>query len=289
MIGAVSAAQGVRTNAALPTTGTGKVLALLPPPDLSGLAETQDALTVLYAFRLEQGSVESRRVEVAMARQKQQSGAQLRRELAAMEAARQAEREANGLWAKLGSVAGTIAKISAVVAGAAAVVASGGTGTALVVGIAAVALSAGGTVVRETKLLGKDSDSIGLGMEVAGVAIGLGGSVAAAVGVASAATSSTTGLIGTVGKTAQMAKAAATGTSAAAGIRIAHFDADAEHARADVADAQFQMAARRRDTDFLVRTLTEAKEAEREALDTTIKAIEACNQAADVAIAGVRG
>jgi hypothetical protein len=49
------------------------------------------------------------------------------------------------------------------------------------------------------------------------------------------------------------------------------------------------MATHQRDTDFLLRTLAEAKEAEREALEVTIKAIEGCNQAADVAIAGVRG
>jgi hypothetical protein len=223
-----------------------------------------------------------------MTARKQQSAVELRRELAAMEAARQAEREASGFWGKLKSAAGTIAKISAVVAGAAAVVASGG-GAAFVVAVAAVALSAGGTVVRETKMLGKDSDKVGLGMEIAGAVLGLGGSAAGALQATSAATSSGSSVIATVGTMAKATNAAATGTSAAAGIRIADLHAAAEHARADVEDASFRMATHQRDTDFLLRTLAEAKEAEREALEVTIKAIEGCNQAADVAIAGVRG
>lgn len=289
MIGGVSSARGVQANAALPIHGGGRVVALLPPPDLSGLANTQDALTMLYAFRVEQGQAETQSVEVVMTRQKEQSAVQLRRELSAMEAARRAEREASGFWSKLKSAAGTIAKISAVVAGTAVVVASGGTAAALVVGIAAIALSASGTVVRETKMLGKDSDKVGLGMEIAGAAMGLGGSLAATAGAASVATSPGTSVIRTVATTAQVTDAAATVTGATAGIRLAHLHADAAHARTDAEDARFRMAAHQRDTDFLLRTLGEAKEAEREALDTTIKAIEGCNQAADIAIAGVRG
>lgn len=290
MIGGVASAQAAQTTSAHSIRAAGEgVVALLPAPDLTGLANTQDALTVLYALRIEQGHAETQSVEVAVTRQKEQSAVQLRRELAAMEAARQAEREASGFWGKLKSVAGTIAKVAAVVAGAAAIVASGGTAAALVVGIAAVALSAGGTVVRETKMLGKDSDKIALGMEVAGAAMGMGGAAAAALGAAPAATSTASSAVATVGTTAQATSAAATGVGAAAGIRVAHLHADADHARAQAEDARFRMAANQRETDFLLRTLAEAKEAEQAALDTTIKAIEGCNQAADVAIAGVKG
>lgn len=263
---------------------------LLPAPDMSGLASTQEALTILYALRAHQGVTETRTVETEMARRKEQSRVELARELAALEAASRAEREASGFWGKLKSLAGTVAKIAGVVAGAAAIVASGGAAMPLAVGIAAVALSAGGTVVRETKAFGEASDKVALGMEIAGATVGLGGAVATALGLgAAAAATGTAAAANAVGTTAQAAGALATGTSAGVGIRIAQLRSEEEHARADAEDARGQMAARQREVQMLVQALAGAKEAERDALDTTIKAIESCNQAADVAIAGVRG
>lgn len=286
MIAAVRSPQTVRAAASAMVP---KTAAVLPSPDLSGLAHVQDALTVLYALRVEQGNAETTAVETAMTQQKERSRTQLSRELAAMDQARQAERDANGFWAKLKSVAGTIAKVAAVVGGAAAIVATGGAAVPLAVGIAAVALSAGGTVVRDAKLFGKDSDKVAFGMEIAGAAIGLGGSVAAAVGIGAAASSSASSLASNVGTAAQLTGATATGAGATAGIRIAVFRSDGEHARANAEDARGLMAARQREIEMLARTLADAKQAEREALDTTIKAIESSYQATNVAIAGVRG
>lgn len=277
------------TAGASPSKSVGPAASsLLPAPDPVGLAGTQDALVVLYAMQNEQGAIEQRGASIAVEQNKQVIKVNLDRYMKALEAQRDAEREAHGFWSQLKSSAGTIAKIAGVVAGAAAVVASGGAGLPLVVGIAAVALSAGGTAVRELKLAGADSDKVSLGMEIAGAGIGLGGGIACALRAGAIAATATTTAARTTASAAQGVNAAATATSASAGVVVAGYQRDAEHARADAEDASGRMAIRQREIEWLIRVMSDAQQARSDSLETTRKAIEGCDKAADAAISGVR-
>lgn len=274
----------------------GQMMSLLRPPsvDFAGLGGVQDALSLLYADRVKQGALDIRSVDTQARQQQRATEAQQKKLTQAIAEQRSAERASKGFWADLKKVASTVAKIATVVASAAAVVMSGGAAAGLAVGVAGLVLSGGGMAVRELKLLGKDSESVGLGMELAGAAIGIGACVAGAIQVGAATKAATLSPSATA--TWQSAKTAAritaavgTATSATAGVVVADYARDADLAAADAAEARGVMETQQRQLRLVVETLQAAQEAQRDALSGTIDAINACNNATAVAIAGVRG
>lgn len=262
-----------------------------PAPDFAGVGSLQDALLTAYADRVAQGLNNARTVQAGVVNHRKDSAIQQKKMEEARSAQRAAERESRGFWSKLKKVASTVAKIAAVVAGAAACVASAGTGAPFVIAVAAMALSTGGTAVRELKLLGKDSDKIGAGMELTGAALSVGSAGASALSTsATAASASSNAVTATrVSSAATAVSATATVTSAGAGIGVAYHEREARMSEADFAKAQAAMDQHRVETRMLIAAYEAAEEAERDALAGTIKAIEATNQAATVAINGVRG
>jgi hypothetical protein len=148
-----------------------------------------------------------------------------------------AERESHGFWAKLKKFAGTVAKITAVVAAVAGSVFTGGASLVAVAAIVAVGLSAGATVVRETHMFGKLSDKIGLGMEIAGAVIGVAAGGAGALQTAQVANQATT-VAKVTASSAEVVGATATATGAVAGGVVAGYQHDADIAAANGEDAR---------------------------------------------------
>jgi hypothetical protein len=279
-----------RTSHVDAALSAGPAVLLRPPaPDFGGLAGLQDALSVLYADRLEQGKRDVRAVDVQARQQQRATDVEQKKLTTAIAEQRKAERESKGFWADVKKVASTVAKIATVVASAAAIIMSGGAGAPLVLGVAALALSAGGMAVRELKLLGKDSESVGMGMELAGAAAGAAGAAAGAINAGATASAKATTAAQTIKTGAQVTGAAATGLSATAKVVVAGYVRDSELAAADIEEARGLIAQHQRETRFLIDSLEAAKEAERDALAGTMSAIEACNNATAVAISGVRG
>ncbi len=155
-------------------------------------------------------------------------------------------------------------------------------------------------VVRETQMFGALSDKIGLGMDIASAVVGIAG---CGVGLLSAAQAAESG--GTLAATqaaqqtaawgkataasAQLTGAAATGAEAAAGVVVADHQHDADLAAANAADARGKMEMLARDKQMIMEWLERVSELEAESTDITVRTIEGCSQASDIAIAGVRG
>ncbi|MBX3223781.1 MAG: hypothetical protein KF795_24930, partial [Labilithrix sp.] len=263
--------------------------ALLPVPDPAGLGDVEAGLLSLYALQSKQSAMAARDAELQVRTNQRANKAQLDAFKQAMQRQQNAERKARGFWAKFKKVAGTVAKIASVVASVAAVACSGGAALPLAVGIAGVALSGGGMAVRELKLLGKDSDKVGMWMEIGGAGIGLGSAAAAALGLTAAAASGGSSAMRTVGTGATLTNAGATGMAAGARIAIADHQHDADNAAVDGEASRLAMERLNREAKLIIESSESAAEASKEALVSTQKALESCNRAADVALAGVRG
>lgn len=219
---------------------------------------------------------------------KEASAKNLKKELDALAEQRKAEKEAQGFWSKLKKFAGSVAKVAAVVAGVAGAAFSGGSTLVAAAAIVAVGLSAGATVVRETRMFGDLSDKIGLGMEIGAAVIGVAGCGVGAFQAQKVAEQTATWAKVTTAA-AQVTGGAATATSAAAGVVIAGHQHDADEAAADAADARGWMEMQVTEKQMIIEWLERVSELESEATDTTVRTLEGCSQAADVAIAGVRG
>jgi len=135
------------------------------------------------------------------------------------------------------------AKAVAAIAAAAATVCTAGAAGPLVVG-AAVALSAAGWAVQETRWLGSASAWVGGGLALAGAAVSCGGTLvasttaaAASVAQAAAATASSTSLVQTAGAAATTASAGATIVSGAAHIEVTVYQSDDLQAQAEAQGA----------------------------------------------------
>lgn len=262
---------------------------LLPAPSFVGFGDIEEGLGILYALQNDRMDALARDANVAVRSNRESSEAQLKAVKEARLRQEKAEASTRGFWGGLKKLAGTIGKIASVVAGVATIACSGGAALPLIAGIAAVALSAGGTAVRELKLFGEDSDKIASFMEMGAAVVSVGTFGAAALGVSAAAANGGSAAMEAVRFGAAVTDAAATATSAAAGIVIADFQRDADHALADAEEARFAMDRFQRAAKLVIETYEEALEATKEALAATQSAMEACNQAAEIAIAGVRG
>jgi hypothetical protein len=220
---------------------------------------------------------------------KEATAKNLKKELDAIAEQRKAEKESHGFWNKLKKFAGTIAKVSAVVAGVAGSVFSGGSSLLLVAAVVAVSLSAGAMVVRETRMFGDLSDKIGLGMDIASAVIGIAGCGVGLLKVGEQAAQQTAIWAKVTTASAQLTGGAATATGAAAGVVVADYQHDADLAAADAADARGQMEIQIRERQMIIEWLERVSDLEAESTDITVRTLEGCSQAADIAIAGVRG
>lgn len=210
------------------------VAPLLPEPGAGGLDGTQDALSMMYSLVAHQGEVTMAIGDSAVAIARREQNTQLEQEKQAELAEQQAEANQGGFWHDLLSVAEDVAKVAGIVVGVAAVAAAtaftGGTAGIAAVAIAATLISSG-AVVSATHCLGKYSDYIGMGMEVAGSIVTMG---AAAGTVASSALAQVAHTVSTV---ATVTQGAATVVAGASSIEVGHFQSESEDDSADVQQA----------------------------------------------------
>jgi hypothetical protein len=278
-VGCATAATNARVGARAP----------LPAPGIAGPADYQDALMLLMRDDVQQASARKIIGQAQLRAAKEATAKNLKKELDAIAEQRKAEKESHGFWNKLKKFAGTIAKVSAVVAGVAGSVFSGGSSLLLVAAVVAVSLSAGAMVVRETRMFGDLSDKIGLGMDIASAVIGIAGCGVGLLKVGEQAAQQTATWAKVTTASAQLTGGAATATGAAAGVVVADYQHDADLAAADAADARGQMEIQIRERQMIIEWLERVSDLEAESTDITVRTLEGCSQAADIAIAGVRG
>jgi hypothetical protein len=282
---------------------------LLPEPSTSSGAGMEDGLLQVYALLDQQSKVQSRTAKIGVETKRQQEHADVQKDLEAIKKQQEAEKEEHGFWSDLKHIAGTVGKIASVVAGAAAIVCSGGAAAPLILGIAAVALSAGGAIVKETHCFGKASDAIGLGMEIGGAVCGGAGGIASASGAAasagsaatetadtaSAATSaaatastSTQATFAVVKGSATAVAGAATATEGVADIKLAGFESDRLQGAADQEDVQVKLKALRKQEQMELDWMKIIQETKNDAQGSVMDAINSIHQARLVAATGVR-
>jgi hypothetical protein len=175
-------------------------------------------------------------------------------------------------WRDLERAATWVAKIAAAVAAVALTTVTFG-GAAPAVVLAALALSAGGFAVAETRCFGeKASPWVALGLDLAGAAVGSGGALA------TSGSRSFLRAVGTAGAVSQMAAGAAQVTQGAAHVRVTGFTADAERAQASMTEARQGIERQQRFVAWLLEGLEEAvrsNERARETLSTALHAQQA--------------
>jgi hypothetical protein len=198
-------------------------------------------------------------------------------ELAAIQRQEDAARN-GGFWQDVENTAMTVAKVALVVGAVAGTVASAGTASPLLV-CAALALSAGGMVVSETKAFGDASAGVAAGMEItAGVlTLGVGLASAAAPAASTAAVpaaSSGSNVLGTVSTTANAVGSGAEVAGGAAHVVVGEYAAEAQYAAADVEQAIHQMDR----MDRLVRTVIDNAKGDDKSREHTLASIQGAIQ-----------
>lgn len=184
-------------------------------------------------------------------------------------------------WHDLEKGALAVAKVAAVVGSAALTVSTVGAGGIAVAG-AALALSAGGDVVSETKVFGdKASAWVGLGMNVAGV---VGGGIGA---LAPAATNAALKGLVTAGEIANGVAGASTVVGGGAHIQNAGFEANAEGAGADAKQALSHDQEDQQQVGWVTDDLKTSSRSNQDALQTIQSAIQTRDQAATIAAASI--
>ena len=277
-------ASGAGYGASMPSVG-GR--APLPSPGLAGPADYQDATLLLMRADVMQSSVDKLFGRSEIERNGRAVKEYRKKEAEAVAKQEKAERESHGFWAKLKKFAGTVAKVAAVVVAVAGSVFTGGSSLIAAAAIVAASLSAGAMVVKETHMFGKLSDKIGLGMEIASAVIGVAACGAGALQAGETATQVPTWAKLTVAS-AQVTGATATATGAAAGVVVAGYQHDADLAAADGEDARGRTQIKESERQTVIDWLTHVSQLEADETDVTMKTIEGCNQASQIAIAGVR-
>jgi hypothetical protein len=260
----------------------------LPAPGIAGPADYQDATLLLLRADVQQASANKLLGLAEVTRNGEAVKTYRKKEAQALAEQQKAERESHGFWAKLKKFAGTVAKVAAVVVAVAGSVFTGGSSLVIAAAIVAASLSAGAMVVKETHMFGKLSDKIGMGMEIASAVIGVAAGGAGALQAAEKAQQTATWAKVVVAG-AQVTGATATATGAAAGVVVAGYQHDADLAAADGEDARGRVQMKESERQGVIDWLTHVSQSEAEDTDVTIKTIEGCQHATDVAIAGVRG
>lgn len=292
----IASTQSVRSVGYNPVTSAAKLSsrAPLPAPGIAGPADYQDALLLLMSADVRQSAADKAFGQAQVTANKAAAETSRKREAQAVAEQAKAEKESHGFWAKLKKFAGTVAKVAVVAAAAAGAVFTGGATLVALAAIAALALSGGAMVVRETRMFGNLSDKIGLGLDIASAVIGVAACGAGIYGAATttasaaAAASQTATAVKVAVAGAQLTGAAANGTSALAGGFVAGYQHDADLAAVDAESARAQLETHAHDRQLIMTWLAQVSDLEADAISTTMKTIEGCNHANDLAIGGVR-
>jgi hypothetical protein len=191
-------------------------------------------------------------------------------------------------WGDLESVAMVVAKVAAAVGAVALTAATcGAAGPAAAVLVVALALSCGGMVVSETKCLdgifGEGSSKwIGLGMSAAGTLLSMGAGASMAAGQAANASSSVLGVStrtwASLATTANIVKGSAEVVQGGAHVKVKHFEADAQEARADATVQRQKMERLTRMVEWLLTELKDLAKSKERAMQVVQGAIEINNQ-----------
>jgi hypothetical protein len=250
-----------------PTTQlrTDEALSLLADPHASGFGSdaAENAMSMMYTLIAREGQFSLAIGENAITTARNEQNVQLQQEKQAELAEQQAEANQGGFWHDLLSVAEDVAKVAGIVVGVAAVAAAsvctcGAAGVAAVV-IAATLISAG-EVVSATGCLGKDSDYIGMGMEVVGSVITMG------VASGALASDALTEVAHTVSTVAQVTGGAATVVAGASTIEVDHFQGETEDDAADLQQAIDAVGTQGRMIDDLLASLKDSEKSNQNAL-----------------------
>jgi hypothetical protein len=256
---------------------------LLAEPGAGGLNGTQDALSMLYSLVATQSNLAMTIGENGVASAEKSQQTQLALEKQAEIAQEQAEADQGGFWHDLLSVAEDVAKVAGIVVAAAAAavatVCTAGTAGIAIVAIAAVLISAG-AVVSATNCFGKDSQIIGMGMEVAGSIL--------TAGVAASALASTTISEATqaVSSGAQVVEGVATVVAGISSIEVAKFQSESEDDAADVQHALNTMNQQSRIVNDLIAGLKSTEESNKNALQLVAGAARTYGQTLTAAASG---
>ena len=259
-------------RAAMPAHGAPGVLSpmgaasLLPQP-APPTGELSDPLAQIYAVLARQGDDQIRMGTADVKARSEKVKEALKDEEAARRRASEERDAQHGPWATLKSVATVVAEVAGVVVSVAGIVMTGGAAAPIVVAVAALVLSTGGAVVAKTGVLGKSSAGVGLGMEVAGVAVG-GTSALAGIGTTAKTATETVKVASTVKTASSVTQAAGTATGATAGIAVSSFESAALGADADQAEAQTTRAMAERQVRALLEWMKGIQESNQDALGT---------------------
>jgi hypothetical protein len=176
----------------------------------------------------------------------------------------------------------TVAKVALAVGAVAATVATGGAGSPLLV-CAALALSAGGMVVSETKAFGNASDAVAAGMEIASGVLTLGAGFATTATAVAPAASSGAKLAGTVSTTANAVGGGAEVVGGAIHVEVGECAADAQYAAADAQQALHQMDRMDRLVRSVIDNATDDDKSRERTLGSIQGAIQTNNETAVIA------
>jgi hypothetical protein len=260
-------------------TGAAPAPSLLPNAEPLTEAMTGDAMSALYVAIAQQQDNSASQGTLQVNQNERVQQAALKRQLDAIQRAE--NDQPSGFLSDLERIALDVAKVAAVVGSVAVTVATAGAGSPLIVA-AAIFLSVGGTIVSETHCLGDASQWVGLGMTLAGSAVG--------VGVSLGATGLSAGMqaLATGGRIAEMAGG---GASILGGFAHGMNTVARYHVQLDVADeteAQHDAQRMNRMNTLAIDALRDSHRSYRNALTSLQGAIEASDQTLAI-IASYRG
>jgi hypothetical protein len=250
----------------------------LPDPVPLSSSALNDAMSALYGLQSQQRQHDLTFGKGRVVEQQEQEKRAYEDEKRAIAKAEEAESH-HSFWSGIENGALAVAKVALVVGSAATTIATAGAGSPLVVG-AALALSAGSTVVSETKCFGSASQWVAMGLGVAGTGVGVAGTLAC--GAASGAMRSLARVGGV---------ATAIGGGAEAGAGVAHvvagnYAADAQNADADTEKAKKQGERLQQTVQWVIDEMKEGDKAHEAALQTLQGAMQTNDQTAVAAIRG---
>jgi hypothetical protein len=165
-------------------------------------------------------------------------------------------------WKDIAAGAATIGKWAAIAATAAALSMTGA-GAAAVVVLGAMAVSAAGSVVVQTRCLGKESDKIGLGMELGGAAV----ATVASAGVAAGSSGVNAGLA-TMSTAGNAVSGGANVVCGIADIRGGDFQKEAIDAAGDAQAARYHIQQMQREVAAIVDDLKDSEKTSRRVLES---------------------
>jgi hypothetical protein len=215
-------------------TSTTEADSLLPESEPLSTATLDDAMSALYMALSQSRDAGMRSAEQQVETQQALQEKALTDAKAAIEK-QAADQKKGGFWHDLEKGAMLVAKVALAVVAVAATVVTAGAASPVLIAVA-LALTAGGMIVSDTKCLGKEvSPWVGLGMEVVGSVLTLG----AGAGVASQTVGAQ--VLSKVRTVASIAATGATVVGGTAHIESAEITADSQNAAADIEQSQQQV------------------------------------------------